>query len=592
MRTLFGYWGKLARVNLSQLYVLYEKIPNEIIEKFLGAKGMAAYYICTELEPGIDPLSPKNKIAIAVGPYQGTIVPSSGRFCTATKSPLTGIYLDTYAGGNFGHALKKSGFDILIIEGSSENPVYVIINGGKAQVRDATELWGLDTSETERNLKSLEGENAHCVSIGPAGENLVLISCLLSDSRRASGRGGCGAVFGSKNLKAVVAKGDLEVPIHNAEELRDVVKEFNYNVRSEKEEGKWFYKHGTSGILESANERDRLPTRNYQQAEFEHASRISGEAIYEKYEVKLIPCCPCPIACPATLKGKGDRPEYETLAMLGSNTGNGDLDAIVEANMLCNHLGLDTISTGGVLGFAMECSQKGILKEKIEFGDPNEMKELIRKIAYKEGIGELLAQGVRRASEILGEDAIRIAIQVKGLEIPAWDPRGKLGHGLAYMTADIGGSHLRDFYSTKEIPNVSASEVVEKIIEGQNFTVERDNYIICAFATETMTSHLRRRAFEAITGVLLTEERLEEISERVWTLIRSFNVREGITRTDDTLPERFLRDPLPTGAAKGCTAFVSDEDMNLVLDRYYELRGWDDNGIPLQETLERLGIGV
>ncbi|MFQ5909114.1 MAG: aldehyde ferredoxin oxidoreductase C-terminal domain-containing protein, partial [Thermoplasmata archaeon] len=399
-------------------------------------------------------------------------------------------------------------------------------------------------------------------------------------------------VFGSKNLKAVVARGGLEVPIHNAEKLREVIREFNSNVRSDKEKGKWFYKHGTSGILESANEKDRLPTRNYQEAEFEHASEISGEALYDKYEVKAVPCCPCSIACPATLDDKWDRPEYETLAMIGSNTGNKDLDTIVEANMLCNRLGLDTISTGGVLGFAMECSQRGIVDERIEFGKPAELKDFIRKIAYREGIGDLLAKGVRQASKELGEDAVRIAVQVKGLEIPAWDPRGKLGHGLTYMTADIGGSHLRVVYSTRSKPDVSALGLVEGIIEGQDFSVERDNYIICDFATGSMTSDLRKGAFEAITGNPLPDEELKMVSERIWTLIRSFNVHEGISRANDRLPERFLRDALPTGMAKGCTAFVSDEDMNLVLDRYYELRGWDTNGIPLPKTLERLGIGT
>lgn len=586
---MLGYWGRLARVDLSRMTILYEEIPDGIIRDFLGAKGLAAHYVYTELGPGIDPLSPENKIVLTVGPYQGTSVPSSGRFCTATKSPLTGIYLDTYAGGNFGHALKKSGFDILIVEGSSEGPVYLSVDNGEVGIKDATDLWGLNTIETEQRIKSQEGR-VHCLTIGPAGENLVFISCLISDSRRASGRGGCGAVFGSKRLKAIAAKGSLDVPVHDKDVLREIIREFNSNVKTEKEEGDSFYDYGTSGILETASEKDRLPTRNYQQAEFEHASSISGEAISEKFDVRLVPCCSCQIACPANLKGRGDRPEYETLAMLGSNTGNSDLDAIIEANKLCNLLGLDTISTGGVLGFAMECSERGIIEEEFKFGDADILESLIRKIAYREGIGDLLAQGVRKASQALGKEATRVAVQVKGLEIPAWDPRGKLGHGLAYMTADIGGSHLRDFYSTKKIPNESALDIVERIIDGQNFTVERDNYIICAFAKGKMTSELRRRAYEAITGVSLSEDRLEEVAERVWTLIRLFNVREGVTRAQDTLPERFLNDALPSGVAEGCTAFVSEEDMNLVLDKYYDLRGWDRDGVPLPETLRGLGI--
>jgi aldehyde:ferredoxin oxidoreductase len=590
MGDLFGYWGKLARINLSRRAVGYEDIPAGVLEKFLGAKGLAAHHICRELEPGTSPLSSDNKIALTVGPFQGTMVPSTGRFCTAAISPLTGMFLDTYAGGNFGHALKDSGFDITIVEGASDGPVYIVLDSEEAHIKDARNLWGLETDAAERELRSLEGEDAHCVTIGPAGENQVLISCLISDTRRASGRGGLGAVFGSKNLKAVVAKGSLKVPVSDKKKLKKVVQDFNAIVRKEKEEGRSFYKHGTTGILEGASERDRIPTRNYQEAQFEHASEISGEAIHEKYDVRPIPCCPCPIACPATLDDKFDRPEYETLAMLGSNTGNRDLDAISEANTLCNQLGLDTISTGGVLGFAMECSEKGLIEEKIEFGNPELLVELIRKIARKEGIGGLLANGVRKASEELGEPAERFAVQVKGLEIPAWDPRGKLGHGLAYMTADIGGSHLRDFYSEKRVPNESALDAVGKVIEGQNFTVERDNYIFCAFAKGKLTSDLRMRAYEAITGVPMSRQRLDEISERVWTTIRMFGVRSGFTRADDALPRRFMRDALPTGVARGCTAFVSDEDMNLVLDKYYEMRGWDNNGVPLPETLETLGI--
>ncbi|MFQ6107642.1 MAG: aldehyde ferredoxin oxidoreductase family protein [Thermoplasmata archaeon] len=592
MPELFGYWGRLARIDLSSEHVIYEDIPDAIMEKFLGAKGIAVHYICTEVEPRIDPLTAENKIAISVGAYQGTVVPSSGRFCTATKSPLTGIFLDTYAGGNFGHALKESGFDLIIIEGSSDHPTYITVGDGTAQIKDASEVWGLDTQRAEKALRSLEGEEVRCVTIGPAGENRVLISCLMSDSRRASGRGGCGAVFGSKNLKGIVAKGGLDIAVHDKKKLHDVIRRFNSNVRAEKGKGKSFYKHGTSGILEGASERDRLPTRNYQEAEFEHASEISGEAIHDRYDVEPVPCCPCPIACPATLDGKWDRPEYETLAMLGSNTGNKDLDAIIRANMLCNELGLDTISTGGVLGFAMECSQRGSIREKIRFGHPHMLKSLILKIAFRKGIGNLLAKGVRRAAEELGEDASDMAVHAKGLEIPAWDPRGKLGHGLAYMTADIGGSHLRDFYSTKRIPNESAVDIVERIIDGQNFTVERDNYIICTFAVGEMTSEMRREAFEAITGEPLSEERLRDTAERVWTLTRLFNVREGISRVEDRLPRRFVKEALPTGVARGCRAFVSEEDMNLALDRYYELRGWDEKGIPLPETLKELGIAL
>lgn len=587
---MYGYWGKLLRVNLTNREIGTEDLDETLLSSYLGAKGIGAYYFCKEMGKGAEPLSPDNLLILSTGPYQGTDVPSTGRFAVIAKSPLTGIFLDSYCGGWFGHSLKRCGYDLLTIEGKAERPSYISIKDDEVQIKDASELWGKTTKEMEVLLRKLEGEKVRVISTGPAGENLVRIACLISDYRRSAGRGGSGAVFGSKNLKAVCVEGTRKVPVADGKKLKKVIRQIADNVKQEREKGYAFYKYGTSNAVDYASAKDRLPTRNYQLAEFEATEEITGEALYQKYEVDMVGCCPCLIKCQGDIAGGRERPEYETLAMLGSNCGIDNLEPIIEANALCNQLGLDTISTGGVIGFAMECSMLGLLEEKYDFGNGDQLLELIRKIAYREGIGDILADGVRIAAEKIGNDSNKLAVHVKGLEIPAWDPRGKLGHGLAYMTADIGGSHLREFYSTKKIPNTSALEVIEALIGGQDRNVMRDNFIYCTFARDTMDRQLRRDAYQAITGNSLSAEKETEVANRIWTLIRLYNIREGITKDDDCLPHRFRTEPLPSGVAEGCTSFVSEEDMELSLRTYYEKRGWDSEGIPTEKTVSDLGL--
>jgi aldehyde:ferredoxin oxidoreductase len=586
---MYGHWGKLLRINLANSEVQTEGIDENIIESYMGAKGIGAYYFCKESKQGVDPLSPENIIILSTGPFQGTAVPSTGRFAAITKSPLSGIFLDTYCGGEFAHAFKRCGFDLVKIEGKSEKPSYISIKDEDVQVKDASDLWGKTTNETEDVLRELEGPGVKVVSAGPAGENLVKIACLISDYRRSAGRGGAGAVFGSKNLKAVCAEGSKKVPIADEGALKNVIAKFAENVRKDRED--WdFYDYGTAGILETASEKDRIPTRNYQAAEFEGAKDIGGEALHEKYGVNMVPCCVCTIKCQGDLVDGREKPEYETLAMLGSNNGIRDLDHIIEGNILCNQLGLDTISTGGVIGFATECSQKGLIDEKLEFGNGEQLLDLIRKVAYREGIGDVLAEGTRGAAESIGNGSEKLAVHVKGLEIPAWDPRGKLGHGLAYMTADIGGSHLREFYSSKKIPNTSALGIVDDLAASQDMNVMRDNLIVCTFALGTLDEDLRRQAYEAVTGRQATALTETEIGNRVWTLTRLYNLREGVSRKDDHPSYRHQNDPLPSGVAEGCTSFESDDDMEGCLDAYYRFRGWDMNGVPTAETINTLGL--
>ncbi len=586
---MYGYWGRLLRVNLTSGDISIEDIDKDVIRSYLGAKGIGAYHFCKEMERGVDPLSPENQVFLSTGPFQGTSISSTGRFATITKSPLSGIFLDTYCGGWFAHSLKRCGYDLVIIEGKAEEPSYISIANDEADIKDANGFWGRTTAETEDTIRELEGKKVRVISTGPAGENLVKIACLISDRRRSAGRGGGGAVFGSKNLKAVCVNGTKKVPIADEEMLKDATTRFALNVEEDRED--WhFYKYGTAGILDEASEKDRIPTRNYSQAEFEGADDITGETLHQKYDVDMVACCPCIVKCQGNLKDGREKPEYETLAMLGSNCGVSELETIIEANLLCNQLGLDTISTGGVIGFAMECSKSGLIDENLEFGNGNHVLDLIRKIAGREGLGDVLAEGVRGASQRIGKDSEKLAVHVKGLEIPAWDPRGKLGHGLAYMTADIGGSHLRDMYSSKKIPNRSALEVVDKLADSQDMNVLRDNLILCTFAMGTLDEDLRRQAFQAVTGWQLSAVKEREVANRIWTLIRLYNIREGMTRKDDDLPHKLRNEPLPSGVAEGCTGFVSDEDLEASLDAYYRFRGWDSRGVPTDETISDLGL--
>ncbi len=586
-----GYWKKLLRVDLTKRKIETEDIPEEIITKYLGAKGIGAYYFIKGLKKGIDPLSAENRIVLATGPFQGTGVLSSGRFVTITKSPLTGIFLDSYCGGTFGHSLRRCGFDLVVIEGRAERPVYVSITNGKAQIKDAAHLWGKTTIETEKAIKSGEGKETRVVSIGVAGENGVLFSCLISDRRRAAGRGGAGAVFGAKNLKAVAVNGTCDISVHDAQRIKGLNRKAVQAAAQRRKDNVGFYSCGTSSVLKYAHQADRLPTLNFKKGEWEYYRGLDGETIHGENRVRLDPCCPCPIACGGVMVSQGkDRPEYETLAMLGANCGLKRYETVVRANELCDLYGLDTISTGNVIGFAMESSEKGIIKEKISFGDEERIISLIEEIAFRRGLGDQLGLGTKRLAEMWGYGSHDFAMNVKGLELPAWNSRGKLGQGLAYMTADIGGSHLRDGLEDDSPPRQSALGIVRDLVESQNRNVARDNYIICAFALYTITHEMCLDYFKAVTGLGLNEEKIQEIGDRIFTLIRSFNCREGISRKDDVLPARAMQEPLPSGVAKGCKAFISEGDKERCLDKYYELRGWDNNGLPKKETLKKLGI--
>jgi aldehyde:ferredoxin oxidoreductase len=607
---LSGMNNKLLRINLTKEKIEVENIPESVVYDYMGGTGYITYYLYKELEPNIDPLSEDNKIIIAPGPLQGTKIPISGRYAMGTKGPLTGLYLDSNAGGFFGPEVRFAGYDLIIIEGKSNKPIYISIKDKNIEIKDARDLWGKFVYETEILIKELESEpKIRVLAIGPAGENLVKFSCTTSDNFRNAGRGGLGAVFGSKNLKAVAVKGSNRPTNGNQEKIESIRKDIVKRAKNAKEDGHLLHQHGTSWLVNVSNDLDHYPTRNWQSGEFEDIKKLNHEVFAKKYKRFRRPCYQCPIGCSETLDASifdwvaDDRkeiakPEYETLAMLGGNCGINDPEAVIHANYLCNQLGLDTISTGSAIAMIMEAKEKGLVEGPefvdVEFGNVDKFIELIDMIACRDGIGDILAEGVAQAAEHW--NIKDLAIHVKKLPFAAWDPRAKLGLGLSYATAAVGASHLRGWPSTSNIPDRSAVDVIDSLIEQQDLKTIKDCLTICHF-THSIKPALNFKDCVNIISAMwdreVTEDELINIARRVWIMKRMFNIREFGDKKPvdfDTLPKRFMEEPLPTGRAEGKTAFVDEEDFVKSRNILYEKRGLDKYGVPTEEELEKLGI--
>lgn len=591
---MFGYAGNVLFINLSNRKVRRQKLGSRRARSFLGGKGLGASFLYEMTPSKIDPFSPENVLITAAGPFVGTSVPSGCRFVAVTKSPLTGLYLDTNCGGHFGPSLRFAGYDALIITGQAEKPCLLYIEDADAELRDAAHLWGRTTHETEEMIQSEVNADASVVSIGPAAERLVRFACLTSERYRNAGRGGAGAVLGSKRLKAIAVYGTNSIPVAEPEVL--------WKRSTELYEQASIDRLGTPGILSLAQETASLPTRNYQAGVFEDAEKIDGETMREQLVVRDIACFNCPKACGKLVvvrsgPWKGTRlvgPEYETLGMLGANCGVNDLEAIAYANLLCDQLGIDTVSAGGVTGFAMECYEKGILTKKdtdgleLNFGNAEAMVELVKKIGLREGIGDLLAEGVKRASEKIGRGSERWAVHVKGAELPSWEARAVRGRGLMYALNECGGFHTKGWVSGSDPPNKSALGKVKRFINSQDRSAVRDSIGLCMFMEISWKEHVH--LLNLVTGWKLTSARCLKIGKKIHTLARAFNVRDGFSRKDDKLPPRLMNEPTPRGPPAGCKAFISNEDFEMCLDKYYSLRGWDRNGKPTHETLLKLNL--
>ncbi|KUO48800.1 MAG: hypothetical protein APF76_18135 [Desulfitibacter sp. BRH_c19] len=601
-----GYSGKILTIDLTKRSFMVNDLPEDLIEKYLGAKGFGAKILYDELPPNCDPLSPENIIMFATGPLTGTLVPASSRSVIVTKSPLTGIWLDSNCGGTFGPELKSAGFDIVKIIGKADKPVYVLIKDNEILIKESEELWGTDALTTHICLKKKYGEDYKIACIGEAGEKQVLVASVIAEGR-AFGRGGPGAVLGSKNLKALVVSGSNAINIHNYHEFMIANREAKNEIAISPDTGGSRPKFGTSSIYSFIREGGALPVKNFQGGTYPGAEEVDEHLLVKELYDKDRSCFACPIACSkhsTVKKGKYsgkfvEGPEYENVWSFGAQCGNSDIGAVVYAEYLCDYYGIDSISVGNTIGFAMECFEKGLVtKEQLgfecRFGNDEAIIKLIHLIGKREGFGEVFGQGVRKASKEIGSDSKHFAMHVKGLELPAYDPRAAFGMGLAYATSDRGGCHLSAFpvktellSSNHRIDPLSIEFKAELVKNEQDWFSVIDSLGICLFAIFALGPNQITDLLYCLTGQksFSSAEQLINIGERINNLTRLFNLREGLTATDDTLPPRLLKDTLQEGPSKGQT--VPLEEM---LKEYYLIRGWNQEGRPTAKKLQQLEL--
>ncbi|WP_292366120.1 MULTISPECIES: aldehyde ferredoxin oxidoreductase family protein [unclassified Methanoculleus] len=590
-----GYAEKILHVDLAREQTMEEPFPEEWKRGYIGGRGLGVRILGDLVNPGIDPLSAENVLVFATGPVAGSGLPLGSRYDVVTKSPLTGTLTSANSGGKFGTSMKRAGYDAVVIRGRAERPVYLLLDDGHAEVRDASELWGLTTSETTATIQNdLNDPGASVACIGPAGERLVRIAGVINETSRAAGRGGVGAVMGSKNLKAVSARGSGRCTVADRDLFLALKKDIAEKIRENAISGGGLPRFGTAVLVNIINENYILPTRNFQTAHFPAAENVSGERMADTILTGKMGCQACVIQCGRDVEVEGKRtagPEYETIWAFGPDCGIDDLAAVVEANNLSNDLGLDTISAGSTIACAMELSEKGYIDEEIRFGDAERMVDLVRRIGYRDGIGDELAEGSFRFARRHGHP--ELSMSVKRQELPAYDPRGLQGHGLAYATSVRGGDHVYAYLIAPEVLG-SPEKLDPYSSEGkavwtktfQDLTAFIDSSGSCLFTSFPLGAADYGAMVSAVTGYDLDAGEVLRIGERIWNMQKIFNLKAGCTRENDTLPPRLIHDPLTEGAPKGRVW-----EREPLLDEYYLARGWDREGRPTPEKLRDLGIG-
>ncbi len=593
------YFQVGAVIDLTTKTAAVETLEKRLYEDFLGGKGIGAILLYHHLAPRTDPLSPLNILVFLTGPLTGSQFPASSRATMVTKSPLTGTFLDCNIGGSFGKALKSTGFDYLIIKGKADVPTWIDIHDRKIEFKSASELWGLTTSETDKAIKrKIDDKTIDVLAIGPAGEKGVLFASIACGTRMF-GRGGAGAVMGSKNLKAIAIKGSAELPWFQSKSFIKEAKQANEKLRlnASTKKGGPFPTLGTSFTVNVMQNMGVLPTRNWQDSIFDGAEKIFSNAFLQR-KTGSTGCYRCPIGCGAIVKTTDKepnrvarRPEYETIYAFGSNCGISDPDTIIEANNLCEDFGMDTITCGLTISFIMECSEKKIFNGRsggvyLRFGDSEGLLETIKLIGNQEGYGKSLGKGTKRLAEKIGKETDRFAICVKGLELPGYDPRGMKGMALLYATSDRGGCHVRG--STLRAELLGMPVPVDRFAyEGKARLVAelQKNYALmnvyseCLFAGFALTIDDYSAALSALFEKSVTSTDLLSIGKRIWDVTRLFNCREGFSPEDDTLPKRLFEDPVPSGPSKG--QVVDKGSFESMKKEYYKLQAWDaSTGIP------------
>jgi len=600
-----GYFGKLLRVDLTNHTFQTEDIPEQILKDYIGGRGLGSKLLFDEMPGKTDALGPDSKLIFLTGPLTGIPAPTTSRYSIVAKSPLTGTIGGSSSGGHFGINLKSTGYDVMLVEGVSEKPCYLYVTDEQVEIRDAAHLWGKLTGETTDVVLTETHPKAGVASIGPSGESTQLIASIMNEKNHAAGRGGLGAVMGSKKLKAVVVSGAQKTPIEDKAIVDKAVKSWRTFVGEAPLTKDVLKEYGTPALVKVINNYGAFPTNNFQEGVFNDADSISGQTFKELYFVKRAPCSGCPISCArvtATPEEEGKGPEFETIWAYGALCGINDLEQIILANYNSNRYGFDTISAGNAIACAMELSEKGFLTDetmeliekdlgrKLEFGDEKAITFFTEQMGKNEGFGKDLALGSALLAKKYGHP--ELAMHVKGLELPAYDPRGFHGMSISLATNNRGGCHLRAYLvSTEALATPFAVNRFESKGKAgltklyQDLTSTVDSMVACVFTSFALNPDLYAQLVGSVTGMEQDGKALMKTGERIYNIERLFNLREGKTRDDDTLPKRLLEEPFKSGLSKGYKI-----DFENLLDEYYQVRGWDSKGVPTKEKLEELNL--
>jgi len=583
---MYGFYGRFLKVDLTDRTYDIATLTDTVLLKYLGGKGLASYLLYSMNREGVDPLSPNNCLIFATGPITNSIIWGSSRYGVYTKSPQTGFYSESYAGGKVPEAIDSAGFDAIVFTGKSKRPAVIVIVPEGVEFHDATDIWGMNTYETENTVNGKFGKGARksgAVVIGPAGENLVRFAVIENDYWRSAGRTGVGTVMGSKNLKAIVFKGNKKRPLFNEKRVRTFSKE----LAAESKDNpvvQTYKKMGTPMMVESVNKIKAFPTRYWSEGFFDKWKNISAEALHNQCNVQPRACAKCFIACgrmTTVLNGpyaglKIEGPEYETIFAFGGLCMIDSIEEIAYLNDICDRLGMDTISAGNLCGFTIEAARRKKIDFQIEYGDVDAIAGLLKKIATRQGIGDVLARGIRHAAQTWNMEDM--AVHVKGLELPGYDPRVLKGSGLAFATADRGACHLRATFHNPEIKGMIAPEITkgkaELLIDFEDRLTLMDTLILCRFYRDMYPWERLGEIIEMTTGLKQDKAALRERAAEISTLIRCFNIREGMKPEDDNLPKRFYKESLKSGHG------IKKQELETMLQDYYNLRGWHKNGFP------------
>ena len=596
-----GITGKILRVDLTAETAYTVPTPVEAMHKFLGGRGLGAHFLWEEVDPGSDPHGPENMLIFMTGPLTGTLMPGSNKVNVTFKSPLTGTYSYSLCGGHWGPELKFAGYDGLIIEGQSKDPVYLWIDDDSVEIRPAEFLWGKPIPETESLIKKDVGGDAqvHAAVIGPAGENLNRMACITADWHREFGRGGCGAVMGSKKLKGIALRGTGSIKVSDPEGLMAHAQKL-YGYLEEHPKLRDRRNYGTAELMEGINGNGMLATRNFTGNYFQDAWRLAGPKMREDIVVGDASCYGCPVACGKRSLVRSEKygevlvegPEFETIGLLGSNCGVSDWDALLKATWICDSTGMDTMNAGGCVALAMECYEKGIINREdtggidLRFGNGEALVAVLQMMATREGIGNILADGIKPAAEHFGVP--QLGMHSKGQGLAVYDPRGVKGMALTYATSPKGAHHMVATTFGGEIAAGNRLSIEGKgdLQRTHQFSMAIvDSLLLCSTMRPGIGLKDMALGYTLVTGLPMTDDELQLTAERVVNLERMYNVRMGYSRSQDTLPSRILKEGTTDGPSQGSTV-----DLDRMLDEFYRIMGWDENGVPTREKLDELGL--